>query len=277
MKFCVPYSNRFKYNDKVDEIIFLYGESHNPDLLETLSTKENIVENQRYIIQVLEMEFYAKWNTGNLIANLIQKRPELNIAVTFPNYYGYAEMDKEIQILKDNKIDFFFQTRASDWDTFHGLKNLGVSDIYIVEALAFELDKLGPVAHASAISIRVFANVCQQSWRQGDQLKSFFMRPEAIAAYDSYVDIVEFFGNTNEQEVMYEVYAIHGKWFGNLNEIIVGLDMKIDSRFILPVFDAARVKCGKKCLKGGKCKICERVLEAAETFEKENLYIKKNN
>lgn len=268
MKYCVPYSKHFKYKDKIDECMFIYNEFHNTDIFHILAENP---KPYRVIIHVTDFEFFKKWRMAEAAAELKQKG--VDFALMFHEYN--KDMDEMLASFKEKEIQFFFETRVRDWDTFYGLINLGVSDIYIVENLGFELDLLGPVAHASSVSIRAFANVCQSSWKYGDTLKTFFIRPEDIPAYDEYVDVVEFFGNTNEQEVMYKVYALDGKWFGDLQEIIIGLDQKIDSRYVLPVFGAKRVRCGKRCMKGGMCRICDRVLEAAETFEKENVYIKK--
>lgn len=270
MKYCVPYSQHFKYSKEVDEIMFMYDEWHNQSIVHTLAEMAEEFKGQRVIIQVLDYDYFVKWKTALTLIDLKQK--EINFAVAFQNYT--EDMDETLSQLKENNIPFFFMTRVSNWDTFNGLIKLGVSDIYIVEELGFELNKLGPLAHASSVSIRTFANVCQTQWKKGDSLKSFFIRPEDVSIYEPYVDVLEFFGDTNAQEVMYKVYAIDKQWFGNLKEIIIGLDIDLDSRFVLPAFGAARAKCGKKCLKGINCQICDRIMTASKTFEKKGIYFK---
>ena len=63
------------------------------------------------------------------------------------------------------------------------------------------------------------------------------------------------------------------KWFGDLQEIIIGLDSKIDSRYIIPRFAEKRIKCGKDCLKGGKCEMCKRILDLSEQLENAHLIV----
>ena len=49
-----------------------------------------------------------------------------------------------------------------------------------------------------------------------------------------------------------------------------------DSRYIIPRFAETRIKCGKKCLKGGKCQICERIMQLANSLKKANLIVAYN-
>ena len=270
MKYCVPYSKNFKYLVEVDEIIFQYGENHNEELFYNLVSKEDKFKNKRIIIQTVGNYFEEK----NSIKRVLElKEHDFNIAIMLPTYH--KELDNLIQDLKDNKIDFFFGTWVRDWDTFKGLIELGVSDIYIVENLGFELNLLGRLATEAEVSIRVFANVCQTSWTNGNSMKSFFIRPEDVILYEPYVSVIEFYGQeSNIQNVMFRVYAKEKKWFGNLREIIIGLDQDVDSRFLLPIFAVRRISCGKKCVKGGKCNICDRILESEKVLKDKELYIR---
>ena len=238
MKYCVPYDRDFKYLHEVDELIVPFNESL--DFFKRLLDRKRI-HHSRIILLVED-------------------------SIDFNEMY---------ERLKQNDIEFFFGTYVRDWDLFHGFIELGVSDLYIVESLAFELNLLGPAAHAKGISIRVFANICQSSWNEGDSLKSFFVRPEDVETYAPYVDVIEFIEGIN-YSTLYKIYARDKKWFGDLRDIIVGLDVPLDSRRILPHFAEMRVKCGKKCMKGNPCKLCERVVSAAETLEEQNFILKKN-
>ena len=76
-----------------------------------------------------------------------------------------------------------------------------------------------------------------------------------------------------------DIYIIDELGFGKLNEIILNLDendkIDLDSRYIIPRFAEARVKCGKKCLKGNNCQICERIYELSQSLEKAKLIVRK--
>ena len=83
----------------------------------------------------------------------------------------------------------------------------------------------------------------------------------------------EFFGNSQQVSTLLKIYKEDKKWFGLLNEIIIGLRSDLDSRFIVPRFAEKRIKCGKECLKGGKCQMCERVVSLSKTLKDANLMI----
>ena len=268
MKYCLPYQKLLKYMAEVDEIIVPFS-SEDLTFIKNLTRQEKVINNCVIIdIQSLEEALDIELFTG-----LKKDYPHINFKMSFLHYR--EEHEGLYEELRKNEIPFFFSTRVESWDIFHGLMDVGVSDIYIVGELGFELDKIGPQAHARQVSIRCFANICQSSWYHGDMLKSFFIRPEDVHIYEPYVDVLEFFGGGNQQEVMYRVYSKEKKWFGKLNEIIIGLQSEIDSRFILPFFGKMRVKCGKRCLKGGsRCSICEGLEKTSNTLKEEGILFK---
>ena len=194
-----------------------------------------------------------------------------NIAVCFNYYY-----DKEISAIdkiKQAGIPFYFQYPISDWDVLTGYVNLGVSDVFITGVLAFELDKVKEVLAEKGITIRCYANICQSIWDEGDTFKKFYIRPEDMDIYSQYIDVVEFYDAENQQNVLYDVYFHDKKWVGDLREIVKGLRVKVNNYYILGSdFAERRAKCGKKCLKGNRCSLCERIKELAETIENSDEY-----
>ena len=128
----------------------------------------------------------------------------------------------------------------------------------------------------------MFPNVAQSSWEGTAALKKFFIRPEDVDAYEPYIDTFEFWDDSDEYRnhqkhmniVLHHIYAIDKKWFGKLNEIIYGLDCDIDSRFTIPRFAEMRIKCNKKCMKGGSCNICDNIYDLSKTLEKAEIMVK---
>ena len=110
-------------------------------------------------------------------------------------------------------------------------------------------------------------------------IKKFWIRPEDVEVYGQYIDTIEFFGTPQQVGVLLKVYKEDKKWFGQLKEIIFGLKSDLDSRYIVPRFAEQRVSCKKECLKGGKCRICERVVDLSHSLKDANLIItqKKND
>lgn len=273
MKYCLPYIRNFKYMEDLDEVYIPYNCEDDVVFLESMLKLRREFQNT-IVIEITDenkfiekkcIEYFKQLQRDELIGDFKLKFP------TYSQDYNYF-----YRACKNAEIPFFFGKHIKDWDSFHYFIDLGVSDLYIVESLAFELDKLGALAHAKGISIRAFANVCQSSVRDFNILKSFFIRPEDVHIYEPYVDVIEFYGDLTIQEVMYKVYARDGKWFGPLQEIIIGLDSAVilDSRFIVPVYARTRLKCGKRCLKGFNCSICEKVVDVGETLKERGTYIK---
>lgn len=270
MKYCVPYYRGFRYMDQVDEVIIPYDEK-DVNFIQSVLKKEQL-KNKILIMDIENAEAFQKNNTIQVFAELQQK--DYNLKLRFDNYN--EDMKDVYQELKQMNIPFFFALYVRHWDVFTHLINLGVSDIYVIEELAFELNLLGPVAHAKDISIRVFANVAQSSCDENYSVKSFFIRPEDVIVYAPYVDVIEFLGEGKEiQETLYKIYAIKGKWIGDLNELIMGLMDSIPNKSIIPaIFGEVRAKCGKKCLKGGKCNICTSVVNTAKALDEKDLIFK---
>ncbi len=197
-------------------------------------------------------------------------------------YNIVINLDMELEIaerLKAHGIPFFFDQLISDWDMLNGVLDFGVTDVYIVENLCFELDAVAAKVHSYNTKVRVFPNVAQSSWKSTPALKKFFIRPEDIDTYEDYVDVIEFWDGGLENQkhmefVFQKVYTKSKKWSGQLKEIIYDLDSDIDSRFVIPRFAEMRIKCGKKCQKGGKCNICGTIEDLSKTLEKAEIMVK---
>lgn len=271
MKYCSPYFKNYKYMAEIDEIIVPYAR-------EDLTFIENVLKNEKLlngvvIVEVLDMNDFYQYKCLNIFKAL-KKSGNLDFKLKFEKYN--KTMEDMFEELKKEEIPFFFQTHATSLDIFHGLMELGVSDIYIVEELGFSLSKLGQIASAKGISIRVYADICQSSWEGADPLKSFFIRPEDVPAYEPYVDVIEFYTKDfSRAEVLYRAYAQDKKWFGDLKYLITGLDVEVDSRRILPIFGEIRTKCEKRCMKGGDCSICSRIVDVSKILEEKNFILKK--
>ena len=273
MKYCLRYARNHKYLKEVDEVIVPF-QIEDINFVETLTGK-NELQNACIIVDVLDIESFVKENSITIFIDMQKSYLNMKFKLRFAHYnVNYNELFTQ---LKEANIPFFFTTHVNTLDYFQGLIDLGVSDISIVEDLGFELKKLGPVAHAKGISIRAFANVCQASWPHVSNLKSFFIRPEDVPVYEDCIDVLEFYGDYNIEKIMYRVYSKDKKWFGNLQEIIIGLSDELDSRYLLPQFARVRVGCGKRCIKGTSCNICEKIVVVSKNLEEKGYMVKLKN
>lgn len=256
MKYCVGFDKRLHTDCQIDEYIIEY-KSVEPHLLDFLEAHQD----KRIIL-------YAKEEINLTLFNELCKKYK-NLVIKFE--YFDSEM---IDDIVEYGFPFFYDIHVNNWDLFLGLVDLGVTDIYIIEDLCFQLDKVAEIAHSENIQLRTFPNVAQTTWRYTSPIKKFFIRPEDLEVYEQYIDVFEFWGEKKHIPVLLKVYQKDKKWFGRLDEIIISLkDPDLDSRFITPLFAEKRVSCEKRCMKGGKCRICDRIQELSKTLEKANLYI----
>lgn len=270
MKYCVnDYFNlNNKLKDEIDEITIYYQNQVTPELIEFLNKNRH----RRVNLYIAEEESFFQKNQYKVIASLYEEQ-QYNISLLFDKY----NEEKYTEYLSQKRVPFFYKNHINNWDTLIGMLELGVSDVYIVEDLGFDIVKVSEKVHNYNVRIRAFPNVAQSSWNLTSDLKKFFIRPEDIHIYEKYIDVLEFFGSSKNFETYYKIYAKDCKWFGKLSEIIIDFNGDLDSRFIIPNFAEARIKCEKKCLRGGKCKICDRIEDLSHSLEASNFIIQVND
>ena len=256
MKYCFNYNKdteHAKYINKADEWTIEYNPKDDT-LLEFLDLHKDKRINLYFKELVSEELLYELTNKYN---NLYLK---LNTKLFYQEDIKY-------------EFNFFFDELISDWDTFIGLLNYGVTDVYIVENLGFELDKVAEMAASHNVQVRVYPNVAQSKWGSTPAFKKFFIRPEDIDTYNKYIDIIEFYDGDKQLDTYYEIYAIDKEWFGKLNEIIKDFNLDIDNRYIIPRFAQRRMTCSKKCLKGSICTRCDEIEKLANTLKESDLIV----
>ena len=262
MKFCINFNKKSKILNKVDEINVKYDRIQDDEALASFCKEHS---NQRLNICFDNMDVpYLK-----SMLKFQKENPDYHIYIKLP--YKDEELGVLLKDYPDAKI--YFDTKVNDWDRVLEYIDYGVTDIYIVEGLGFELEQIAEIAHNNKVSIRVFPNVAQSSWNGIDDLLKFWIRPEDIDFYSQYVDTCEFYGEDEKNDILYNIYSNDKKWFGELKEIIIGLESDIDSRYIVPRFVKKRVKCGRQCMKGGNCQMCQHIRELSDNLEKAGLMV----
>ena len=181
----------------------------------------------------------------------------------------------ELDILQEKHINFQFFTDVlvNNIDILQELINLNVTDVYLVEGLNFNLEKIIPYLHKKNIRVRTYPNVAQAQWKDLPALKKFFIRPEDIDFYEQYIDTIEFFNVDKKLDIYYDIYCNKKKWFGKLNEIIIDFNSELDNKYIIPKFVELRAGCRRKCLYGENCHRCEQIENLASSLEKSKLIV----
>lgn len=241
MRYCLKYTNLCKNLSKADEIQIQYIEDRG--LLKFLEK----FAAQR-IILALE-SFLPDSELGKLIA-IHNQYPEYNFAVAFKNLdtCNFAK-------LAETGISFFVREPCQDWETFHYLLSIGVSDINISGPLAFELNKVAAKqAFDRPVIIRVTPNITQSLRGTTDDLIKFYIRPDDLDLYEPYVDVIEFAG-LDKQDAFFDIYK-RKLFIGNLNQCIYNFNEQVDNKGLTSLFGERRLNCGQQCIKGGHCRRC---------------------
>lgn len=262
MKSCVEWRKGFNHKEQVDE--FYIDFKNKPQKL----------------LQFLDI--YANSQRVNIRITPEITETQLDIILAIPRKYNIAVClmwddwkEKELyKKIKDAKIPFYFYKVPKNWEELYGLLSLGVSDVFIAEEMGFSLASIHKITQERNVQVRCYANVCQNTWAPATgQITDFYIRPDDMDLYADVIDVLEFYDVIDRQNIYYEIYFHNKKWDGNLQEIIKGLKVKVNNYYILgSEFAERRMDCGKKCVKGGRCRLCYRLVELADSLEQSPNY-----
>ena len=137
--------------------------------------------------------------------------------------------------------------------------------------LGFDLKNVSSILHSENIQVRVIPNLAQSAFEPNNSFYKFFIRPEDVDFYSSFVDVFEFTTHS-AQNIVYEIYAIKKEWRGGLNEIINGLrDCTTLSNQLPAFFSNKRLNCNKRC-GYGKCNFCNDIMNFTNEMAKEGFF-----
>jgi hypothetical protein len=239
MKYCVRYFQDFRYFDIVDEVVLESQDStHDSHLLQHI--KDNYTT-QRIIIDIRRREE----EISEIIPILKQIKEE------YPNFTVLISYSEDaVEQLKQAEIPFFFQEYCSTKEVLYAFIKIGVSDVYVVEDLAFSIKSISPYCKENNVKVRMFPNVAQCGKLTESvipDIAKFFIRPEDVNEYEKYVDVLEFFGPPSRMSVLFEIYNSK-RWLGDLNELIIGFEDSYSNPGISYFFGEVRTKCDHRCM-----------------------------
>lgn len=265
MKYCFNYNRRSEVLHLLDEINIKFD----PEDLDIIFDYILEHKHQRINAKVIEQKDIFKHNLLEKFESFRDEHKDVDFAIILPKY------DLNLaQVCRQKELNFFFDVVVRDWETFNTFVAAGVSDIYLVEQMMFEIKDAAVAAHKVGVRVRTFPNIAQRKYEETKSIKCFFIRPEDVNLYEGLVDVMDIYTiDEINQDVVYEIYKDDKIWWGPLREIIVGLDNDIDGRYIIPRFGERRVNCGRKCFKGQRCDVCETVEALGKNLEKAGLLI----
>lgn len=259
MKYALQYYRGCEILDQVDEIIINYYEKDK----ELINFLNKILSYQRLIIDISTLENIDE--NIEIFKQAFEKNN--NIAIK-------CSKNQNFNILKENNLSFFFKEGANTWDKLVGYIEAGVSDIYIVDELGFSLRKIKNAYKDCNINIRVYPNIAQSSSDlYKNTFKKFFIRPEDLYLYENIIDVIEFADIRLKAQPTYLKVYKEGVWNDNLNIIIAGLDIDINTMAMIPLFAESRLNCGKRCALNN-CHICDHIQIIAGDLEDNKIFFK---
>lgn len=288
MNYAIKYFSTSKKLGEADEIIIKYDEISDdlPWFIEKYCKLDGGRPEKRLIIEYYIGQILYSTSEEEREDTMIKEAEKFrelllhNITELSIKVVGVFEDVKTfVAILKDFEVPFFVEYRPHNIEEVNALINFGVSDIYITNELAFSMTEIAKIAHDNLIKIRVHPNVVQQSelcYIFPDVINSiqqFFIRPEDIEIYENYIDVIEFFGPLNKQDVLLDIYK-DGYWMGDLNELIIDFKDSINCMNLMPDFGFYRLGCQHRC-NLNKCNYCQISRSLAKELKKKDIYIKK--
>lgn len=265
MKYCFNYNRRSEVLSLLDEINIKF-DPEDADLIFNYILSHS---HQRINAKVVDDRDVFKYNLLENFENFKEEHRDIDFAIILPKY------DLNLaQICQQKGLKFYFDVVVRDWETFNTFINAGVSDIFLVEQMMFEIQDASTAAHKAGVRVRTFPNIAQRRYDETVSIKCFFIRPEDIDLYEGLVDVMEIYTIEEiNQDVVWEIYKEDKIWWGPLKEIIIGLDNEIDGRYIIPRFGERRLKCNRKCFKGYNCDVCPTVETLGKNLQKAGLLI----
>ena len=255
--FCLNYYPSQKYIEDADELMIPYsrGDRALQDFIKKYQQKTIIIK--LILVDLTDIDI-------QLLKGLCNKYHNVKVII-----HG---KDK-VTLMQQNQIPFFIAHGVSTVDELYDFISYHPTDIYIGNELGFSLDKVSNLLHKNNIKVRVIPNMCQANGFNLPVIKTFFIRPEDISIYSTFVDVFEIVADKNYQQTLFKVYK-QEKWFGKLSDLIVGFSDDLDNKYIIDSFGPIRSKCGKRCLlTPGSCNICDRLIETAATLKDNKIVI----
>lgn len=252
MKYCMRYNNRSRYLNTFDEVILKY--EHKTSVI--IEHVQNYKQEQRVILNLQDFE-----------GDILDCKDILLAAAGHHPQIAIMGTRVQTAAMKEMGLPWFYGEVVDSWDKLNGFIKQGVSDVIIGNEFAFNMANIALVCKEANVKVRVYPNVAQSNCAfVEDTMKQFYIRPEDVSFYKEYVDVMEFYGPAEKQDVLYDIYT-KGRWLGNLKDLILGLKEDINNTVIAGCFGVLRINCSKRCSYSPVCDVCNRFISINNTIQ----------
>lgn len=193
-----------------------------------------------------------------------------------PNIHIVLNYQDDFTILQDLGINYYFNSHAAA-ESFRQLElfvTLGATDVYIVDDLCYQLNKVRDFCDEHNVQVRMILDEIpsRRPDAENDPRAPYFI-PEMIEELAQYIDVFEFVENTSllRLKTLYKVWFENEEWRENLRFLYPKLELEIHNQSLIPDFIKYKMNCGYKCSYGSVCKRCNQFLEMAQILFDKNI------
>lgn len=170
-----------------------------------------------------------------------------------------------ISTLRENNIQWFYNYPLTTFYDLNGVVGAGACMALVGPPLIFQMDTL----HEYNIDIRIRPNIAYygSEMTHKDGVTGGWIRPEDLSLYDPCT--IEFYGDTQaKQETLYRIYKYDKEWGGDLNVLIMNLNINVDNRALPEDFGKNRLNCRQRCEENDSCHYCDMSIKFAQAIER---------
>lgn len=188
---------------------------------------------KEYIVELDQINDNALWN----YISICNEKLNGNLYVKLYNLKGAPTC-------KEKGLKFFYAYPASSFYELRGLKDLGVSYVYITAPIFFDMDTVKSVE----IPVRLIPNICYDSYIPHDNgVCGQWVRPEDQEIYEKVgCEVVEFINDLaskEKEEALYRIYAERKEWPGEMDSIFINFNYPALNRMVPPELALVRLNC----------------------------------
>ena len=272
MKLALPFAlNNEFYTERTDEFNIRFNPNRNS--IEKLLEFCEAFPNKRINIEYTD-------NNPKIpdILGLRVKHPEVYCRVKDGNMAKCAELIAQgVPAFMDSDLP------AGNFSELGLFLSLGVSDIYIVDDLCYNMSDVYELCHERGIQTRMILNNIPSVIRDaGSYIKSPIFPPECVHLLDRYIDVAEFDCGKpfdwHRLGVYYRAWFERKDWHGNLQEIINGLNIPIpNDSLITDDWINFKMHCGRRCdaRATSKCRKCEQMFNIATSLASKQIGVRR--
>ena len=252
MKYALTDKVGKEYLTKADQIIITDGKTANlGSLIKTYPDKT-------YIVEMKANSEPSVWEYLRICSEKVEGR-------LYAKLYDLSD----IVYCKEKNLKYFYAYPASSFYELRGLKDLGVSYVYLTASIFFDMDAVKDIG----VPVRLIPNLCYDAYiPRADGVCGQWVRPEDQDVYEEAgcetIEFINDLGAAEKEEALYRIYAQRKEWPGEMNMLFINFNYPAENRMVPPNLALVRLNCKQLCQKTCRCQLCKRTLDLQKVAKK---------